>query len=93
MLPSLVCNSLIGLVLTNRYNKAHAKPHHCYPYYTAVFYHYFSEPTKKNPFLKVLAAWFHVAAESTTFNRIKQCSSFIPASVESTDDSGHKIQK
>lgn len=33
----------------------------------------------KKTFLKVLAAWFHVAAESTTINRIKQCSSFIPA--------------
>lgn len=72
MLPSLVLNSLIGLVLTNRYNKAHAKPHHCYPYYTAA-------TKKKTPFLKVLAAWFHVAAESTTINRIKQYSSFIPA--------------
>lgn len=57
------------------------------------FYHYYSEPTEKKTFLKVLAAWFHVAAESTTINRIKQYSSFIPASVESTDDSGHKIQK
>lgn len=46
---------------------------------------------KKN--LKVLAAWFHVAAESTTINRIKQYSFFFLSSVESTDDSGHKIQK
>lgn len=33
----------------------------------------------KKTFLKVLAAWFHGAAESTTINRIKQYSSFIPA--------------
>lgn len=43
------------------------------------FNHYYSEPTEKKTFLKVLAAWFHVAAESTTINRIKQYSSFIPA--------------
>lgn len=79
MLPSLVWNSLIGLVLTNRYNKAHAKPHHCYPYYTTVFFIITTQSQlKKKTFLKVLAAWFHVAAESTTINRIKQYSSFIP---------------
>lgn len=43
------------------------------------FYHYYSEPTEKKTFLKVLAAWFHVTAESTTINRMKQYSSFIPA--------------